>query len=223
MGIGMKKLLSLTAFLTLSSAAWAGAVKATDEGGVVVTLTENKKYEVAVSERLRVVIEDEKVDSVLKLSGYATRHNILGASYVVRSYVTDSATLSEDKVLDELKAMPVRALRLNIVFPLKAAMLRDKFSEALKDNGIDAKKDAAIKALMDQLTFNVNPGDIIDFLSATRADGTDLVSIVISTQAKALQGSDAELGLKFWKIWFGKTQDADMAKVRKALITGGRN
>lgn len=217
----MKTILSMTvALATLSSAAWAGAVKATDEGGTVIKLTENKKYDVAVSERLRVVIEDEKVDTVLKLSGYATRHNILGASYVVRSYITDGSTLTEDKALEELKAMPVRALRLNIVFPLKAAMLRDKFAEALKDNGIDAKKDVAIKALMDQLTFNVSPGDTIDFISATRSDGTDTVSIVLSTQAKPLQGSDAELGLKFWKIWFGKTQDADMAKVRKALIKG---
>ncbi len=221
MGVPLKKLLSLTvAFVTLNTSAFAGTIKVTDEGGTVANLIENNRYRVAVSERLHVVIDDEKIDTVLKLSGYATRHNLLGSSYVARSYVTDGATLSETNILDELKAIPVRALRLNVVFPLRASSLRDKFSEALKDNGIDAKKDVAIKALMDQLTFNVAPGDTIDFISATRTNGKDLVSILVSTLPNALQTSDAELGLKFWKIWFGKTQDADMAKVKKALITG---
>ena len=196
-----------------------GAVKINEEGATVATLTENRSQKVAISEKLGVVVEDAKVDTDLILSGFGTRHNILGSSYVVRSYTKTGEALDEATVLDEIKAMPVRALRLNIVFSIKAATLRDKFTEALVANGVKPKDDAKIKEVLDQIKFDVKPGDTVDFVTCVLPDGNEMIAVTSSSSpSTVITAQGADLGLKIWKIWFGKPVDADMAKIKKALI-----
>jgi len=225
------KITLLATALLAPAVSFAGKVEATDNGTSLKVKSDKKTVE--VSENLQVVVEDEKTDAVLKLSGASNRKNPLGHSYTVRSYIAPDQTLSAAKVLEELGAMKVKALRLNITFFLPKDTLRDRFAASLKTNDLyvaddpktGGKTDPDIKALFDQLTFGVRPGDMIDFISITRVDGNDVVYIVVKSKGTdapkgPLMGVGKDLGLKFWKIWFGKTgTDTDMARVQKELIS----
>lgn len=120
-----------------------------------------------------------------------------------------------DAPLSVIEKSKTRAIQLTFLRNIPANKITTSFTESLQENGIDIQ-DAAVQGVISKLNYDMTKGSTLTVLVMTKSEGVE--TIVVDGPQGVFSVEGAQLGQKFWKIWFGKPTDKGIERLKKELI-----
>lgn len=212
-------MIRISALLGLGLSAFAGAAIFETQGNPVKTITSGtQSVPVYRDGTLRVGGQT----FTMHLTGAGLRKKKLGFVnvdvYVAASYVDLSTGISPADPITSVKASDARVMKLTLTRDLSASQIKTGFEDCLVANGADLKE-PNLKGILDQLTFDMPKGAEVLISSYRKVSGSKDEFLYIEMPAKDITGGGPELGVTFWRNWFGIPAD-DGLKVLKAALVG---
>lgn len=209
----MKNLITVVSFFTALNL--VAAPVAEYSGTPKFISASGKKVAVYPEAKTKIAGEPEVA---LKLSGAGIRVKsflfIPANVYVASSYVADPKVFEGKAPIEGIKASPVRILKLTMLRSLTGADVRKSFEEALKYNDVDVNS-TAIANVFAQFTDDANPGDTYTLVAYPKGS---LERLTVEMPTKLVNEEGKDLGVDFFKVWFGKPIDDGIADLQKELI-----
>ncbi len=195
----------------------------TPKGDAVATL-KSGAVSVPVYKNVDLTLDGATAATPLFLTGDGIRVKTILFDFNVYTAVnyisTDPSSIDarqdKNKILDAVRNSPVKLLEMTMLTDLSAADIRSAFKEALRDNAVDVAA-PAVAGLLKAINFPFPTGQKISIIGFAKADGTEVVQVELPGQP-AIVASGANLASDFWKVWFAKPADDNLAKLQDQLI-----
>lgn len=132
----------------------------------------------------------------------------------------NSFARDEDKALESLSTQPAVAMRITYVGSFTSEQMYPRVKAVIVAN--EMQNDPVVIELMKIYeNMDVQRGQVTEYLLYKNTDGTESLVFVDATGKSHRYSGPAGLMTTIFKLWLGKTLDADAAKTKTHLIMGG--
>lgn len=214
----MKNLITLAAFVAMTSTASAALLNTTKQSGKSIE-------SVSISQEATVAIENQQIPvSIIGAGLRSKKVAIVNVKvYVAELLSSDSSKFIHDEksALASLDQSRTIAYRLNFVRSVDAPTVQSSFAEAFKVNGVDVKETAVAQFLAAVAAGgDAVSGKSLTIVAQKNADKTEAIYYEDSNGKVSKVTGPEGLAKKIFVICLGKGADAGVDNLRTQIVKG---
>lgn len=209
----------ITSFLVFATISFSLALSSVATAGVLVTTPGTKTINNVIISKSGILTIEGRINPLTTIAaGLRTKVLLVNLNVYVLEVLTSQVGTN---VSDSLNTSGTTVLHLTFLRAVEAEKVQASFRDGLVANGVNLNDEAIIKFL----TAVNESGDAKDSGKMTMAfeklsDGTEVISYESTNNTLKSISAPAGTGAKIISIWFGKSADSGLEKLKAALLAG---